>query len=83
MWLLEEENLRLKRLVVDLSLDTAMLQDVLVRWHTCMNVSGIYRPDTVPAKDKSVLRCDSAAARSRIGLLLPMTARCKITAPYT
>ena len=29
---LEEENLRLKKLVADLSLDKAMLQDVLDRW---------------------------------------------------
>jgi putative transposase len=28
---LEEENLRLKRLVADLSLDRAMLQDVLAK----------------------------------------------------
>jgi putative transposase len=28
---LEEENLRLKRLVADLSLDKAMLQDVLAK----------------------------------------------------
>ncbi len=38
---LEEENLRLKRLVADLSLDKAMLQDVLAkksrRWHVCGN----------------------------------------------
>lgn len=31
MWQLEEENLRLKRLVADLSLDKAMLQDVLAK----------------------------------------------------
>jgi putative transposase len=31
LWQLEEENTKLKRLVADLSLDKAMLQDVLVK----------------------------------------------------
>ena len=46
---LEEENLRLKKLVADLSLDKAMLQDVLAKeltlarlreWGTCRHVTG-------------------------------------------
>lgn len=57
---LEEENLRLKKLVADLSLDKAMLQDVLAkkswRWHACASGSGTYRPATVPVKDRSALR---------------------------
>ncbi len=43
----EEENLRLKKRVADLSLDKAMLQDVLakknLRWRDCANGSGICR----------------------------------------
>lgn len=77
---LEEENLRLKRLVADLSLDKAMLQDVLAkkscRWHTCANGSGICKPATGPVRDRSVLRCGSAAARFDIVLWPPTTAHC-------
>ncbi len=73
---LEEENLRLKRLVSDLSLDKAMLQDVLAKkslhWHACANGSGICRPSTVPVRDRS----GSAAARFVIVLWLPTTAHC-------
>lgn len=50
---LEEENLQLEGLVADLSLDMAMLQDVLTKKADaappCANGSGIYRPDTVSA----------------------------------
>lgn len=65
---LEEERLRLKKLVADLSLDKAMLQDVLAkksyRWHACVSGSGIYRHATVPVKDGSALRSTSAVVRS-------------------
>lgn len=61
---LEEENLRLKKLVADLSLDKAMLQDVLA----CASGSGICKSATVPVRDRSVLRCGSAAARFAIVL---------------
>lgn len=69
---LEEENLRLKKLVADLSLDKAMLQDVLAKRTdagaparmgpgTCRHVTG-------PARDRSVLHYKSAAALSATAL---------------
>ncbi len=69
---LEEENLRLKKLVADLSLDKAMLQDVLAkknrRWRACANGSGTCRHVTGPARDRSVLHYKSAAALSATAL---------------
>ena len=76
---LEEENLRLKKLVADLSLDKAMLQDVLAkkncRWRACANGSGTCRHATGPAKGRSALRYGSAAALSATVLWRQTTAR--------
>lgn len=69
---LEEENLRLKKLVADLSLDKAMLQDVLAkknrRWRACANGAGTCRHVTGPARDRSVLHYKSAVALSATAL---------------
>lgn len=55
---LEEENLRLKKLVADLRLDKAMLQEVLAkknwRWRACANGSVTCRHITGPARSRSV-----------------------------
>ena len=61
---LEEENLRLKKLVADLSLDKAMLQDVLAKKNWRWRVAGTCRHATEPVRGRSVLRYGSAAALS-------------------
>ena len=68
---LEEENLRLKKLVADLSLDKAMLQDVLAKELTLARLrewARACRHVTGPARDRSVLHYKSAAALSATAL---------------
>lgn len=76
---LEEENLRLKKQVADLSPDRAMLQDVLAkknrRWRDCANGSGICSHATEPAKGKYAFPCGSVAAYSDIVLRRHTTVR--------
>jgi len=76
----EEENLRLKNLVADLSLYEAMLQDVLAkkssRWHACASGSGAYRPATTPVKDRYASHLRSAVVRTVTAPLQLATARC-------
>lgn len=68
MHLREEENLRLKKRVANLSSDKTMLQDVQTKrnrhWQGCLNRAGSSRHVTEPANGKSVLRCRSATVRS-------------------
>lgn len=59
---LEEENLRLKKLVADLNLDKAMLQDVLARKNCASARMGPGPAGT--ARGRSVLHYRSAAALS-------------------
>lgn len=74
---LDEENLRLKKLVADLSLGEAMLRDVLAKKRTDAgaNGSGICRHATEPAKGRYALPCGSAADRSGIVLWWQTTVR--------
>lgn len=71
---LEEENLRLKRLVADLSLDKAMLQDVLAKRAHAGTPARMGQGFTGPVRCQSVLRYGSAAARSGIALWHQTTA---------
>lgn len=77
---LEEENLRLKKLVADLSLDKAMLQDVLAKNELTLARLSEWGRDLQAhygASERQVcLRCGSAAARSAIVLWPPTTAHC-------
>lgn len=77
---LEEENLQLKRLVADLSLNNAMLRDVLAQradaGTTARRVQNLQAPDKIPAKHKSSLRYGSAALRSDIVRLLTVHCAC-------
>lgn len=75
---MEEENLRLKKLVADLSLNKAMLQDVLAKKSFSLshlhewNGSEIYRPVIELVRGKSALHCASVAAHFAI-ILWPTT----------
>lgn len=77
---LEEENLRLKKLVADLSLDKTMLQDVLAKktwhWRVCANGAGTCRHATEPVRGRSFLRYGSAVALSATVLWQQTTVRC-------
>ena len=68
---LEEENLRLKKLVADLSLDKAMLQDVLAKELTLARLREWVRDLQArygASRDRSVLHYKSAAALSATAL---------------